>query len=102
MPELIDRQAALKKMCETCGYCERLENAMHSTHPDFVSDKCNMYKFLAEQPTIEPKRGKWKFLAQKNGYLWKCSACKGNFDQQYRFCPYCGALMEGGVSNAAD
>ena len=55
MPELIDRQAALKKMCETCGYCERFEKAMRSTHPDFVSGKCNNYKFLAEQPTIEPE-----------------------------------------------
>lgn len=53
MPELIDRQAALKKMCETCGYCERFEKAMRLTHPDFVSDKCNNYKFIAEQPTIE-------------------------------------------------
>lgn len=53
MPELIDRQAVLKKMCETCGYCEKFEKAMRSTHPDFVTEKCNNYKFLSEQPTIE-------------------------------------------------
>ena len=55
MPELIDREATLKKMCEMCGYCERFEKAMRSTHPDFVTDKCNNYKFLAEQPTIKPE-----------------------------------------------
>lgn len=55
MPELIDREATLKKMCEACGYCEQFEKSMRSTHPDFVADKCNIYKFIAEQPTIEAK-----------------------------------------------
>lgn len=50
----------------------------------------------------EVRHGRWQFLAQKNGYLWKCSACNGNFDQQYRFCPYCGALMHGGAKDATD
>ena len=54
MPELIDRQAALKKMCELCGYkCEMFEKAMRTRYPDFVTDKCNNYNFLAEQPTVE-------------------------------------------------
>lgn len=55
MPELIDREATLKKMCEACGYCEQFEKSMRSTYPDFVADKCNIYKFIAEQPTIEAK-----------------------------------------------
>lgn len=53
MQELVDKQAALKKMCESCGRCEMFEKAMRTTHPDFVTDKCDHYKFLAEQPTIE-------------------------------------------------
>ena len=110
MAELIDRQAALKKMCETCGYCARLENAMHSTQPDFVSDKCNNYKFLAEQPTIEPevRRGHWILIGRsritKSRDL-KCSVC-GNYFRIYddvtlnagrgdaNFCPNCGAKMK--------
>lgn len=55
MTDLIEREATLKKMCELCGYCERFEHAMRSTHPDFVTEKCNVYKFLMEQPTIEPE-----------------------------------------------
>ena len=53
MPELIDRQATLKKMCELCGRCEWCEKAIRSSHPFFVTDKCNTYKLIAEQPTIE-------------------------------------------------
>ena len=45
------------------------------------------------QPTAEPKRGRWMFNEQINGYLWKCSNCKGNFDQQFSYCPHCGAEM---------
>ena len=54
MSELIDRQAALKQMCEMCGgFCEKVEKAMRATHPGFVITRCNHYNFLAEQPTIE-------------------------------------------------
>lgn len=102
MQELIDRQEALKKMCETCGYCERFEKAMRSTHPDFVTDKCNNYKFLAEQPTIEAepvRHGRW---ISKGEYA-VCTECGGRSGTQYdgvepipletQFCPNCGARM---------
>ena len=39
------------------------------------------------------RRGRWMFHEQKNGYLWKCSNCKGNFDQRFSYCPHCGAEM---------
>jgi hypothetical protein len=55
MPEvrLIDKQETLKKLCETCGYCEKFEKAVRTRHPDFVTDRCNFYKFLASRPTVE-------------------------------------------------
>ena len=117
MPELIERQAALKKMCETCGYCERLENAMRSTHPDFVTDKCNNYKFLAEQPTIEAghvRHGRWKgwttskFTGKYADYdepvfkdyvYYTCSECYRKSAIQELYCPQCGARMDGGADN---
>lgn len=68
MPELIDRQAALKKMCETCGYCEKFEKSMRSTHPDFVVDKCIAYKFLVEQPTVEAEPVYEKILVELDHY----------------------------------
>lgn len=108
MQELIDRQAALKKMCETCRYCERYENAMRSTHPDFVADKCNNYKFLAELTTIEPevRHGRW-IPTEYDSYAdgapvwdkWECSECSyehsGEENTLTAFCPDCGARMDG-------
>lgn len=104
MADLIDKEATLKKMCESCGYCEKFEKAMRTTHPYFVADKCNNYKFLAEQPAIEPevRHGRWMFIEQKSGYLWKCSNCKGNFDQRFSYCPHCGAKMDGGAENDSE
>ena len=103
-PELIDRQAALKKMCETCGYCEKFEKAMRSTHPDFVTDKCNNYKFLAEQPTIEAepvRHGQWIMLepyGTHHTHRRKCSECGEIKTQELTsFCPNCGAKMDGGA-----
>ena len=107
MQELIDRQAALKKMCETCGYCERCEKAMRSTHPDFVADKCNNYKFLAELPTIKPEvRHGWWILCEdqhgvdndNNNYAYFCSQCHyQDVHSKYakvNFCWNCGTQMD--------
>lgn len=114
MPELIDREATLKKMCEACGYCERFEKAMRTTHPDFVSDKCNNYKFLAEQPTIEAetvRHGRWVYDETIGGMKhYNCTNCKehnpGNeciADENqilwFEYCPKCGARMDGGADN---
>ena len=103
MQELIDRQAALKKMCETCGYCERCEKAMRSTHPDFVADKCNNYKFLAELPTIEPEVQHGRWIETKYNPVGdtmycdcKCSSCNFQITRekgQYPiFCENCGSM----------
>lgn len=53
---------------------------------------------IDDAPTIEAepvRRGRWMFIEEKNGYLWKCSNCKGNFDQRFSYCPHCGAKMDG-------
>jgi hypothetical protein len=53
-------------------------------------------ELIDKQPTIEAepvRHGHWMFLEQKSGYLWTCSNCKGNFDQRFSYCPYCGAEM---------
>lgn len=62
-------------------------------------------KVLREAPTVEPepKTGKW--LSWKAYYgkdrksweeAWKCSACGYQWgDEEYNFCPICGAKMEG-------
>jgi hypothetical protein len=99
MTELIDRQAALKKMCETCGYCEKFEKSIRSTHPDFVADKCNNYKFLAEQPIVEAEpvhHGRWIEGTSRGSYSIYCSYCGSHKETicPDDYCPSCGALMD--------
>jgi len=102
MQELIDRQAALKKMCDTCGYCEKCENAMRSTHPDFVAGNCNNYRFFAELPIIEAepvRHGRWI----NNTFCSECkrfpvpvdvSVCNQELTKYFSRCPHCGAVMD--------
>lgn len=53
------------------------------------------------QPTIEPKKGKWIWNEEISAY--SCSECHHNaygnglecLDGTYRYCPNCGARMEG-------
>jgi hypothetical protein len=113
MPEvrLIDKQAALKSMCETCRYCEKLQNRMRETHPDFVTDKCNMYKFIAEQPTIEAepvRHGRWDEIQcfSEHGIemaSYECTSCGNEIERQRGlvppYCEFCGAKMDGGAEN---
>ena len=71
----------------------------------------NEYKLidrvLFEMPTIEPERKKGTFVGTEyDGYAdgnpvfyeWVCSECGCVFEDDeptYKFCPNCGALMEG-------
>lgn len=54
-------------------------------------------------PTIDPevRHGHWIFHDMMTLYVWKCSECKGNSEQRFAYCPYCGARMDGD-ENAAD
>lgn len=55
-----------------------------------------------EQPTIQPKRGRWIKLDMHRGMAdHKCTACKQECyvptcmgEPMYAFCPNCGAKME--------
>lgn len=106
MPELIDKEATLKKMCELCGNrCEKLEDL------DFVTYKCSNYRFLSEQSTIdaEPvRRGRWlsytgtHWTGKENEYgdpeykehiFFVCSNCRRKTVVREHFCPKCGADM---------
>ncbi len=64
--------------------------------PLYAVDMYTACAVIDSAPTIEAepvRNGRWIFHEQKNGYLWKCSNCKGNFDQQFSYCPHCGCKM---------
>ena len=93
MPELIEKEAALK----------------------LVSDPHNQYhrivkEFLLTAPTIEAepvRRGRWIDAHMiSGGDFNRCSECGCYIEQVYfandynvRYCPNCGAKMDGGADN---
>ena len=57
------------------------------------------------QPTADVRenvRGEWipdcEYDGEDDWYFWTCSECNYDSDEQYRFCPNCGADMRGDKS----
>lgn len=48
----------------------------------------------APSVTSIPKMGKWIKVIEENGHaFYLCSVCKEGTDENYDWCPYCGARM---------
>ena len=98
MSDLISRQAALDIVF------------------DFAEAPHNMYQKIRELPTIEPKpshdwngwengcgrtydvepkHGKWNDHTCTNWHGWHCSVCDYETQRKTRYCPNCGARMDG-------
>ena len=76
--------------------------------PEFMYDICGMamirvediVRIINEQPTIQPKRGKWIDRGEhesggRHWHEWECNICHHYFDERTFFCPHCGADMRG-------
>ena len=59
---------------------------------------------IDDQPTIEPRKGKWTRHFDGNEWYWYCSSCKEQWYEEDlwmggnsfpNFCPNCGADMRG-------
>lgn len=88
---LIDKEVALKEMCEMCYY---------HTSQDFVCRKCNVYELLEKQPAVEAepvRHGHWIWFESEGTFfhLRKCSECGDiKAQEETNFCPNCGAKMK--------
>ena len=90
---LIDADALMESLCDELGEDE----VLYRIPPDAID----------EAPTIEAApvvHGRWDDFC--NGKMCCCSACKAEFDNacneihgEWKFCPNCGAKMDGGVSD---
>lgn len=90
MNDIISRQAAIKAI-------DDLPNCYNGYSDTY--DKACIIGVLEEVPTIEPvKHGKWETTMNSGELKW-CSECgwvrHSHDDRTYRYCPYCGAKMDG-------
>ena len=71
----------------------------------------NIRHVIDDAPTVDAVpvvHGRWSDagfgeLPKHAPYGWACSACGGiSFNNEYIYCPNCGAKMDGGDDNDAD
>lgn len=113
MPELIDKQASMKAICDGCFKSRAVDLELR------CRGTCNVIDILQQQPTIEaePVRlGRWIEVTKhrdENGTIltdYECSECFAMLKDSYpeeiegeRFCYNCGADMrEGGAGNVSN
>ena len=101
MDDLISRRAAIEALIELYEYQRDID-------PTEAADLVRQGIYLAEKkiepmPSAQPerKKGEWLPDNRPDGGFWVCSECK--FPSEafaanvlYKFCPNCGAKMDGG------
>ena len=103
MADYIERQAAIKELCET--YEHEYPTASGAFDEYATRIVPNVLRNLPPADVRPVVRGKWIKLAERSG--WCCSVCKKDDLYAYRygadnerelqdfFCPNCGAQMGG-------
>ena len=85
MGEYIDKEALQRKIL----------TMSRTIHPEVVL-YCSVKSIVANAPAAdvaEVRHGEWK--KRKNWRLYVCSECSHENDEPYRYCPNCGAKMDG-------
>ena len=80
--DLISRQAAVYAVDEM-SYAF---NVKTNAHMAFI-------KALADLPSAE-RRGRWIETTTEDPCYYRCSECGRQTDDEYNYCPNCGARME--------
>ena len=70
MPELIDKQASMKAICDGCFKSRAVDIELK------CRGTCNVIDILQQQPTIEPevRHGYW-YVERKNAMSYGCTRC---------------------------
>lgn len=94
MAEYIDRQAALKAVCDACGIVpdREKENCQYK----FVGCKEYYNVFVLPPADVRPvKHGKWIVKTDSEGKICGVCSCCGykQYAGHLKYCPECGADM---------
>ena len=94
----IAQKIAAIKHCYTSTTC--VGCPANPTPDSCMPDKClcNINDAVLEvldkfDTEVAVKHGKWGF----DGTGWTCSECDSYGDERYKYCPHCGAKMDGGA-----
>lgn len=89
--DLISRQAAIDTYLETVpSLCVDEGDGMLTA---CARDR-DILEMLENLPSVQLKTGRWFDIGSLS---CRCSNCGGKNNRESKFCPYCGAKMEGEV-----
>ena len=98
MAEYIERDKLYKHFEKSVTIHEATING--STYPVYIADHIlHEIRNAPAADVVEVKHGKWEkrifviFDSEKVGF--NCSECNTTWDTNTRYCPYCGAKMDG-------
>ena len=105
MRDLISKSSVIDRLSEEAKRLSLSEIAIHSAGQAvnyYTGVRMGMLKsaiIVSTEPTIEPKKGKWKLCKSSihpYGNNVKCSECGFEMASSfgYNFCPNCGAKMD--------
>jgi hypothetical protein len=94
MPRYIDADRLIngirQAVCTTCAIDYNKEKC--------ICDTGDCIRYIEDCPTAdvqEVKHGRWEYNQDVILY-WVCSECAYYVQHEYKFCPNCGAKMDGG------
>ena len=102
MTDLISRQAAIDAVCAVCGNdCDKSKFIYDAPQTEQVI-MCPEHYALSTLPLAQPERknGRWEMKPDPFGFFGEipvCSecGCTTKMRDKTKFCPHCGAQMEG-------
>ena len=95
---LVDEQPTVEaepteEQFEWCHDCKEYDQNTHCCHrwTKVIRNTVNDLKTQGYEPV---RHGHWEFIGGY-GYQYRCSACNTCAERKTKFCPYCGAKMDG-------
>ena len=93
MADLIDRQAAKELICATeVAFNTRVKSPIKAK---FAEEIARLLDTLPAVDAVEVVHGYWTTTDTILGICCICSACGSCPTMEYKYCPYCGAKMDG-------
>ena len=106
MAEHIEREATIKRIEEAyCADCNSYNGVR--CRACGTGDAIDMIEDAPAADVAPVVHGQWSDagfgeLPKHAPYGWACSACGGiSFNNEYIYCPNCGAKMDGGANHGA-
>ena len=94
MAEYIEREAALEEFEKVCNLCMAIVRKPMCGDCS-IADTVRKIKKIPAADVAPVRHGRW--ISDKKRLWYKCSNCgmEDMLEQDYSFCPFCGAKMEG-------